>query len=178
MSLSRSRAPRPRFPWLLLLLCALPVGLLGAAPTSPSTLFADWKPFAFFTGAGYGLGEQLGLLGCLAVAVGGLVYASRLMNQVYAADAGTPAMQKVAQAVREGANAYLRRQFTVVGALIAVLTVVIIASKWPWGVEAGMHSAGELKTIAVGRGIAFLMGALFSAGVGFTGMRLATAGNL
>ncbi len=41
-----------------------------------------------------------------------------------------------------------------------------------------MHSAAELRTIAVGRGIAFLIGAGFSALVGFTGMRLATAGNL
>jgi K(+)-stimulated pyrophosphate-energized sodium pump len=174
-----SRSHRPRFPWLLALLCALPVGLLGAAPTSPLVVFGnEWQPFGFLTSSAYGLGEKLGLLGCLAVAVGGLAYSVWLMKQVYAADTGTPAMQKVALAVREGANAYLRRQFTVVGVLIILLTGVIIASKWPWDVEPGMHSAEELKTIAVGRGIAFLMGALFSAAVGFTGMRLATAGNL
>jgi K(+)-stimulated pyrophosphate-energized sodium pump len=162
MSLSRSR--RPRFPGLLVILCALPVGLLGAAPTSPLVLFGSgWEPFAFLTSSGYGLGEKLGLLGCLVVAVGGLGYAAWLMKQVYAADTGTPAMQKVAQAVREGANAYLRRQFTVVGVLIVLLTVVIIAAKWPWQVEPGMHTAAELQTIAIGRGIAFLMGALFSA---------------
>ena len=58
------------------------------------------------------------------------------------------------------------------------LTVVIILSKWPWQLEPGMHSSAELQTIAIGRGVAFLMGALFSAAVGFTGMRLATAGNV
>ena len=184
MALSRSRARRPRFPWLLMLICALPVGLLGASDFSGSSstqlsLFgAGWEPFAFLTSDVYGYGEKLGLLGCLVIAVGGLGYAAWLMKQVYAADTGTPAMQKVAQAVREGANAYLRRQFTVVGVLIVLLTGVIIAAKWPWHVEPGMHSEDELKTIAVGRGIAFLMGALFSAAVGFTGMRLATAGNL
>jgi K(+)-stimulated pyrophosphate-energized sodium pump len=179
MSLSRSRSRRPRFPWLLVLLCALPIGLMGAAPTSPLTLFgAGWEPFGFVTSGAYGLGEKLGLLGCLVIAVGGLAYAAWLMKQVYAADTGTPAMQKVALAVREGANAYLRRQFSVVGVLIVFLTIVIIASKWPWGASHGMHSTGELRTIAIGRGIAFLMGALFSAAVGFTGMRLATAGNL
>lgn len=177
MSLSRSR--QPKFPWLLALLCALPVGLLGAAPTSPLVVFGSgWQPFSFLTSSTYGLGEKLGLLGCLVVAIGGLAYSVWLMKQVYAADTGTPAMQKVAQAVREGANAYLRRQFTVVGVLIVLLTLVIIASKWPWTAEPGMHSAEELKTIAVGRGIAFLMGALFSAAVGLAGMRLATAGNL
>src|SRR5262245_36738735 len=176
---SRRSRPLSRLPWLLVLICALPVGLLGAAPTSPLTLFGSgWEPFAFLTSSAYGLGEKFGLLGCLAVAVCGLAYAGWLMKQVYAADTGTPAMQKVAQAVREGANAYLRRQFRVVGVLIVLLTVVIIASKWPWTAEPGMHSAGELQVIALGRGVAFLMGALFSAAVGFTGMRLATAGNL
>jgi K(+)-stimulated pyrophosphate-energized sodium pump len=183
MSLSRSRSRRPRFPWLLAILCALPVGLLGAGEYSgtsnPLALFgAGWEPFAFLSSGAYGLGEKLGLLGCLVVAVAGLGYAGWLMKGVYAADTGTPAMQKVALAVREGANAYLRRQFTVVGILIVLLTVVIIASKWPWTVSPGMHSAGELQVIAIGRGVAFLMGALFSAAVGFTGMRLATAGNL
>ena len=179
MSLSRSRQRRPRFPWLLVVLCALPVGLLGAAPTTSLTLFGTgWEPFAFLTSSAYGPGERLGLLGCLVVAFGGLGYAAWLMKQVYAADTGTPAMRKVALAIRDGANAYLRRQFRVVGVLIVLLTVVIIAAKWPWGAGPGMHSAGELQTIAVGRGVAFLMGALFSAAVGFTGMRLATAGNV
>jgi K(+)-stimulated pyrophosphate-energized sodium pump len=155
------------------------LGLLGAGPNSSLALFgAEWEPFAFLTSSAYGLGEKLGLLGCIAVAMAGLAYAGWLMKQVYAADTGTPAMQKVAQAVREGANAYLRRQFTVVGVLIVLLTLVIIASKWPWQVTPGLHTAKELQTIAVGRGVAFLMGALFSAAVGFTGMRLATAGNL
>ncbi|MBA4186731.1 MAG: sodium-translocating pyrophosphatase [Planctomycetaceae bacterium] len=152
---------------------------MGAAPTSSLTLFGNtWEPFGFITSSAYGYGEKLGLLACLIVAVAGLGYAASLMKQVYAMDSGTPAMQLVAKAVRDGANAYLRRQFTVVGLLIVVLTGVIIASKWPWQLEPGMHSEGELRVIALGRGIAFFIGALFSAAVGFTGMRLATAGNL
>ncbi len=174
----RSR-PLARFPWLLILICALPIGLLGAAPSSSLTLFgADWEPFGFVTSSAYGLGEKLGLLACVVIAIAGLSYAAMLMKDVYAADTGTPAMQAVALAVRDGANAYLRRQFTVVGALIVVLTGIIIASKWPWQLEPGMHSASELQVIALGRGLAFFMGALFSAAVGFVGMRLATAGNV
>jgi len=152
---------------------------MGAAPTNSLTVFGDgWEPFGFITSSTYGYGEKLGLLACLLVAVTGLGYAASLMKQVYAMDTGTPAMQLVAKAVRDGANAYLRRQFTVVGLLIVVLTGVIIASKWPWQLEPGMHSEGELRVIAIGRGVAFFIGALFSAAVGFTGMRLATAGNL
>jgi K(+)-stimulated pyrophosphate-energized sodium pump len=173
----RHSRPRPRFPLLLVLLCALPLGLLGAAPAAP--LFAaTWEPFGFISSSTYGYGEKLGLLGCLVVALVGLGYAVWLMRQVYAADTGTPAMQAVAEAVRQGANAYLRRQFSVVSVLIVLITIVIILSKWPWEATTAGHSQDELVVIALGRGVAFLMGALFSASVGFTGMRLATAGNL
>jgi K(+)-stimulated pyrophosphate-energized sodium pump len=177
----RSPLSRSHLCWLFLLICALPIGLLGAGPSSGSSqqLFANgWDPFAFITSSSYGYGELLGLIACLVVAVVGLGYAALLMRQVYAAGTGTPAMQAVAQAVRQGANAYLRKQFTVVGVLIVLLTGVIIASKWPWERELGQRSGDELQVIALGRGLAFFMGALFSASVGFTGMRLATAGNL
>src|SRR5262245_13347451 len=165
----RHSRSRRRFPLLLILLCALPLGLLGATPVTPLSLFAaGWEPFGFITSSTYGYGEKLGLLGCLVVAVLGLGYSVWLMRQVYAADTGTPAMQAVAQAVREGANAYLRRQFTVVGILIVLITGVIILSKWPWDTTHAGHTTDELQVIAVGRGVAFLVGALFSAAVGFT----------
>ena len=133
MFLSLFRSRRPRFPWLLVFICALPMGLLGAAPTSPLTLFGSgWEPFAFLTSSAMAWARSSACSRASSSRSAGLGYAVWLMKQVYAADTGTPAMQEVAQAVREGANAYLRRQFTVVGVLIVVLTVVIIASKWPW----------------------------------------------
>ncbi len=179
MSLSRSRWQRLRFPWLLALVCVLPLGLLGAAPAHSLSLLADgWQPFGFITSGAYGAGEKLGLLACLLVAMGGLGYAGWLMKQVYAADTGTAAMQKVADAVRQGANAYLYRQFSVVIIFVLLLSFIIGAVKWPDESSPGIHSARELKTVAIGRAVAFFMGAAFSAAVGFTGMRLATAGNL
>jgi K(+)-stimulated pyrophosphate-energized sodium pump len=84
-------------------------------------------------------------------------------------------MQFITKAVRDGANAYLRRQFTTVGVLIILITVVLIATKWP---AAGSPDYDRHLQIALGRGIAFLIGSIFSATVGFVGMRLATAGNL
>ncbi|MBA2226178.1 proton/sodium-translocating pyrophosphatase [Thermogemmata fonticola] len=175
----RSRQFRPRWWWMIAVGCVLPLGLLGADTSGPGAMGSgSWQPFGFFTSAVYGWGEKLGLLACLVIAVAGLGYAAALMRQVYAADTGTPAMQKVAAAVRAGANAYLRRQFSVVGLLIVLITGVIIAAKWPWAPETTVHSVEELQVIALGRGLAFLLGALFSAAVGFTGMRLATTGNL
>ena len=169
--------PRRRFPWPPLLLVAVTAGLLGAGPTAPLAV-AGWAPFQFLTDSTYGFLEKGGLLVSLLVSVAGMVYAYRLSKEVYAADAGTPAMQEIAKAVREGADAYLRRQFTVVGVLILVITAVIVLAKWPWGVPDAHHSRGEMAVVAIGRGVAFLMGSVFSASVGFIGMRLATAGNL
>ncbi len=48
-----------------------------------------------------------------------------LVGQVKNADQGTPRMQEIARAVREGADAYLFRQFRVVGVLIVLITVAL-----------------------------------------------------
>ena len=47
-------------------------------------------------------------------------------QSVMAADAGTPSMQEIAAAVREGAQAYLRRQYTTIG-IVGVVIFVIVA---------------------------------------------------
>ncbi len=117
-------------------------------------------------------GERVALFVTLLIAVAGLLYALMLMRQVKAADNGTPKMQQIADAVREGANAYLKRQLTTVSILIAVLVVVLFVTK-------GMSSdKGFADPFALGRAGAFLIGAIFSGLVGFVGMRLATTGNL
>src|SRR5439155_22621965 len=65
-----------------------------------------------------------------------------------------------------------------VGLLIVLISVVLILTKWPWDMDATNPSYNEHVQIAVGRGVAFLIGSFFSALVGFVGMRLATTGNL
>jgi K(+)-stimulated pyrophosphate-energized sodium pump len=114
----------------------------------------------------YSMGEKVSLIAVLGVAVAGLLYALMLVGQVKKADEGTPRMQEIAQAVREGANAYLGAQFRKIGPLIVILTGVLYFTK-----------AGE-PAYAWGRAGAFLVGSLFSWMVGFVGMRLATTGNL
>jgi len=105
----------------------------------------------------------------VGVAIAGLLYALMLVGQVRNADQGTPRMQEIARAVREGADAYLFRQFRVVGFLIVVITIALYFAA---------SSSGAIKEIAIGRALAFLVGSTFSATVGFVGMRLATVGNL
>jgi K(+)-stimulated pyrophosphate-energized sodium pump len=125
-----------------------------------------WAPLTSDRYAPY---EKILLCMNVVVALAGLGYALMLVGQVKKADQGTPRMQEIALAVREGADAYLFRQFRVVGILIVLITVALYF--------AAKLSNAE-PAIAIGRAVAFLAGSLFSATVGFVGMRLATVGNL
>ncbi|MCY3023946.1 MAG: sodium-translocating pyrophosphatase [Planctomycetota bacterium] len=116
-------------------------------------------------------GERIALFATLGIAFAGLGYALMLMYQIRGADLGTPKMQEIADAVREGANAYLKRQLTTVLVMILILVGVLFMTK-------AMAGKGVWDPFAWGRAGAFLMGALFSGTVGFVGMRLATTGNL
>jgi len=74
----------------------------------------------------------------------------------------------IAQAVQEGATAYLRRQFRTLGVfavIVFLLLLVLPVADGGWGTRTG-------------RALFFLVGALFSASVGFIGMTLATRGNV
>ena len=71
--------------------------------------------------------EQYALFGVLFIAVLGLLYALFLRNQVLHEDTGTPAMLKVWTAIKEGANAYLKRQLKTILPLIALLTAPLPA---------------------------------------------------
>jgi len=117
----------------------------------------------------YALTERIALCANVVVALAGLVYAFMLVGQVKNAPQGTAKMQEIAQAVREGANAYLYRQFRVVGVLIIIITVLLYFAA---------NASHSPPAIAIGRAVAFFLGSIFSATVGFVGMRLATIGNL
>ena len=106
------------------------------------------------------------------MAFAGLGYALMLVGQVKNADQGTPKMQKVAAAIRAGAEAYLKQQFSKIVVLIGILTVVLFLTRL-----AGEKSP-DMYPVAFGRAGAFFMGSLFSFAVGFVGMRFATLGNL
>lgn len=100
-----------------------------------------------------------------AVAVASLVVAAVLRRQVLAAGEGTASMREIARAVQEGASAYLSRQFRT----LAIFAVVVCALLFLLPGDSG---------VKVGRSIFFLVGAVFSAAIGFLGMWLATRANL
>ena len=110
--------------------------------------------------------EKIALWVVLGIAIAGLVYALGLVNQVVGADEGTERMREVGAAIRQGANAYLARQFKAIAPLMVVLTGLL------WATAESTHQ------VALGRAAAFFMGATFSWLVGFVGMSLAVRGNL
>ncbi len=165
--------------WMVAMaLCALT--LLGAqwaraqeaVASAAGVVQEQFHFFSFMTSDHYSSGEKLALWVVLGVAFMGLGYALLLVKQVREADQGTEKMQKVAAAIRSGANAYLGQQFRKIVVLIAVLTVVLFLTRL-----AGTPSP-DMYAVAFGRAGAFLAGSLFSFCVGFVGMRFATLGNL
>ena len=141
-----------------------PAGELQTKPTAEAHSFNNW--FEPLTSPKFPTYERVSLIVILFVAFAGLGYAAMLVRQVREADQGTPRMQEIAGAVREGANAYLAAQFRKIGPLIIVITIALYFTKY--------HDTA----FAFGRAGAFLVGSLFSWCVGFVGMRLATTGNL
>ncbi|MPV48946.1 sodium-translocating pyrophosphatase [Pseudactinotalea sp. HY160] len=110
--------------------------------------------------------SSLVIVGAIAViAVIALIIAVVLRRQVLAAGEGTTSMQEIAKAIQEGAAAYLSRQFRT----LAIFAVVVFGLLFLLPGDAG---------IRVGRSIAFLVGAGFSATIGYLGMWLATRANV
>jgi K(+)-stimulated pyrophosphate-energized sodium pump len=168
--------------WLFMMIAFLIVGIMGAqqaagAAETHGSGEHEFKAFNFWSDPVYSPLERFALILNVVVALAGLGYAWMLVKEVYGADTGTSRMKEIAQAVREGADAYLKRQLSTVGVLIVIITGVLVFTKWPSVEKTDPNYDGQLQ-IAIGRGIAFLFGAIFSATVGFVGMRLATAGNL
>ncbi|MCV2394910.1 sodium-translocating pyrophosphatase [Actinotalea sp. M2MS4P-6] len=100
-----------------------------------------------------------------AIAVVALGFAVVLRRQVLAAHEGTPRMQAIALAVQEGASAYLNRMFRTL-----VLFAVVV-----FGLLFLLPGDGGVK---LGRSIFFLLGAGFSAAIGYLGMWLAVRANV
>jgi K(+)-stimulated pyrophosphate-energized sodium pump len=110
-----------------------------------------------------GLVAVIGLIALIA-----LGYAAVLVKEVLKADEGTPKMQEIAKAVQEGAAAYLNRQFRT----LAVFSVIVFVLLFLLPVNEGG------TTVRVGRAVFFLVGASFSAAVGYIGMTMATRANV
>jgi K(+)-stimulated pyrophosphate-energized sodium pump len=101
------------------------------------------------------------IVALLALGVAGV-----LVREVLAADQGTQRMQDIARSIQEGAAAYLRRQFKTLSVFVVIIFFVLLLLP------------ADDASVRWGRSAFFLVGALFSALTGFTGMTLTTRGNV
>jgi len=101
----------------------------------------------------------------LGISLAALAIALALRAQVLAQDEGTAKMREIADAVQEGAAAYLARQFKTLSVFVAIVFVLLFALP------------GDMD-VKIGRSIFFLVGAGFSALVGYNGMWLAVRANV
>ena len=60
-----------------------------------------------------------------------LVYGAYTVSQLLAADVGTQRMQEIAGAIAEGAQAYLKRQYTTI-AIVGVVVFIILGALLSW----------------------------------------------
>ncbi len=91
-----------------------------------------------------------------------LFFAWLFYHQMKKEDEGTPTMREIARYVREGAMAYLKQQYKVVGIVFVVLAVLFSILAFGFGMQN--------KWVP----FAFLTGGFFSALAGYIGMRTAT----
>ncbi len=97
------------------------------------------------------------IVGCGVLAI---VYGIWAIQSVLSADSGSKRMQEISEAVREGAQAYLKRQYTTIG-IVGVVIFVIIGFTLGW-------------LVAVG----FAVGAILSGATGFIGMNVSVRANV
>ncbi|WP_457622955.1 sodium-translocating pyrophosphatase [Nocardioides secundeburneus] len=101
-----------------------------------------------------------------AISLGALAMAYLFRQEVLAAGEGSDNMKTIAQAVQEGADAYLQRQFRTLAIFAVVAFFGLLALP------------ADDTTVRIFRSIFFVIGAGFSAAVGYLGMSLAVRANL
>jgi len=96
----------------------------------------------------------------IIVSIVSLIFAYFLIQEVNKSPAGTGKMIEIAQAIKEGAIAFLKRQYRTIGIVAIVLFFILFA------------------TLGIKSALGFLIGALASALSGFIGMMVSTKANV
>lgn len=135
--------------------------------------------------------EQVAIYFVLFCALLSFAYAWFLWKDVVKQDKGTPEMQEIWGFIQEGAESYLNTQLKKILPIIGILTIVLFLSVYIVEPSSGAYDEFGTGTInlgiefktatlitAIGRTVAFVMGASFSLIVGQLGMRVAIQANV
>ena len=95
-----------------------------------------------------------------ACALAALVFALILWLKLGKAEAGSKEMRDIADAIHEGAMAFMKREYTYLAVFVVVLTIVLASA------------------INVLTAVSFVVGAIFSGTAGYVGMTVATKANV
>src|SRR5487761_181015 len=116
-----------------------------------------------------GDGGQFCLWLAMGVGVLALAAAWMLARHVLCCETGTTEMRAISDAIREGAEAFLRRQYRTIGAIAVVLAILLFA---------GYHMSARTAPFAAKTVISFLVGAVCSGLAGYTGMYVSIRANI
>ncbi len=153
MAASRAAAERPA---KTLIPAPRPVAQSGilcltAAPGGPAAPHKDTRESCVIT---------IALLLVILLGATSIAYGWITNKEIMAKPAGNERMQEIARAIQEGASAYLKRQYMTIGAVGAVLFLLVLVLLGP--------------AVAIG----FLIGALLSGAAGFIGMNVSVRANV
>jgi len=104
----------------------------------------------------------------VVISIIALIVAGFLARSVLAQDEGTPKMREVADAIRVGAEAFIKRQYSTIAALAIVLAIAIFCVYFITGQQG----------LAIDTALAYLFGAFCSALAGIIGMSVAVRSNV
>ncbi len=110
--------------------------------------------------------ENLFWIGFVGAALA-LIFAYTQSRKVLAFSEGNDVMRKIANAIREGSDAFLKHQYTTVGKVFVVVFVILLIIAFA--------SGGEM--LSKFTPFAFLTGGIWSMLAGFIGMKIATKSN-
>lgn len=108
--------------------------------------------------------ENIMIVATFLCAVIAIIFAIAMAKKVLGFSEGTDQMKKISESIRKGANAYLKRQYTIVLVFFACMFIVLC-----------LMAAFNMLTWFVP--FAFVTGGFFSGLSGFVGMKIATLSN-
>ncbi len=114
----------------------------------------------------------------LGASVGALVFAVLLAKWVLARPTGTPEMRKISDAIQEGAEAYLARQYKTISVLAVSVAALLAVGYGVLRTSAPSDPVSDRTALAIYITLSFLLGALSSGIAGFMGMWVSIRANI